>query len=98
MLQGIQPDACSDGGRSSTRRENDFDLRGVNSVRTFDCRAVCIGGVDGHAELGSGVGGGKEDVLLQAALRRDGWRNAAESNITGISPTVAPQGGLQQDI
>src|SRR5260370_36484659 len=82
MLQGVQPDAGSDGGRSRAGGKNNFDLRRINGVYTLDCGAIRIGGVDGHAELGSSVGGGQEDVLLQAALRRNFWRKVAVSYVT----------------
>src|SRR5229473_1501215 len=84
MLQGVQPDASSDRGRRRTRGKNNFDLRGINGVRSLDWGAARIGGVDGHAELGCGVGDGQEDVLLQATLRGNGWGKAAESNVTGL--------------
>src|SRR5258708_38638683 len=87
MLQGVQSHASSDRGSSRTGGENDFDLRRIKRdvmVRNSNLGAVRVCRVHGDAELRSGVGGGKEDVLLQAALRRDGWRNAAESNITGF--------------
>src|SRR6266852_3239149 len=82
MLQGVQPDASSNGGRIRTRGKNNFDLRWVNGAHTFDWGAVRIRGVDGHTQLGCGVGGGEEDVLLQAALRRKGRRETAISYVT----------------
>src|SRR5438552_10195169 len=84
MLQGGQPHAGSDGGGSRAGGKNNFDLRWVNGVHTFDWGAVRIGGVDGHAQLGCGVGGGEEDILLQAALRRNGRRKTAVSYVTGF--------------
>src|SRR5216684_9110005 len=82
MLQGVQPDAGSDGSRSRAGGKNNFDLRRINGVHAFDWSAVRIGEVNGHAELGSGIGGGEEDVLLQAALRRNGRRETAISYVT----------------
>src|SRR5216683_4304581 len=84
MLQGVQPDAGSDGGRSRAGGKNNFDLRRINGVHTLDRGAVRIGGIDGHTKLRSSVGGGEEDVLLQATLWRNGRRKTAESNVTGL--------------
>src|SRR6267154_3445273 len=84
MLQGVQPDAGSDGPRSRTRGENNLDLRWINGVHALDWGAVRIGGIDGYPQLGCGVGGGEEDVLLQAALRRNGRRETAISYVTGF--------------
>src|SRR5882762_1925311 len=82
MLQGVQPDTSSDGGRSRAGGKNNFDLRRINGVYTLDWGAVRIGGIDGHPQLGCGVGGREEDVLLQAALRRNGRRETAISYVT----------------
>src|SRR5437879_8447579 len=82
MLQGIQPHAGSDGGRSRAGGKNNFDLRRINGVYTADWGAVRIGEIDGYAKLRCGVGGGEEDVLLQAALRSNGRRKTAISYVT----------------
>src|SRR5260370_7824509 len=82
MLQGVQPDAGSDGSRSRAGGKNNFDLRRINGVHALDRGAVRIGEVNGHAELGRGVGAGEKDVLLRAAFRRNGTRQTAPSSVT----------------
>src|ERR1700687_3639193 len=78
QLRGSKANASSDGRGSRPGGENHFDLR---LVRRDD---LAVGTVESDADLRSGVGGRKKNVLLHAALRRKGWRNGAEGNVTRL--------------
>src|SRR6202158_5008397 len=78
QLRRSKANASSDGRGSRPGGENHFDLR---LVRRDD---LAVGTVESDADLRSGVGGRKKNVLLHRALRRKGWRNAAEGNVTRL--------------
>src|SRR6202040_1011773 len=47
-------------------------------------RDVAVRTADRDANLRSGIGSREKDVLLQAALRRNGWRNAAKGDVSRL--------------
>jgi hypothetical protein len=70
----------TNGGGAASGWKNHFDSRRVNCYE-----AAVIKVREFHADLGSGVGCGQENILLKRSLWRNGRRNAAERNIPRLN-------------